>query len=230
MSELLRVWDAPLRLFHGLLAASVLGACLSAWLGGAWMEWHARLGLMVLGLLLFRLLWGVLGSSYARWSYLLMSILAAPRYLKGQWRGLGHNPLGALSVLAMLGALAVQVGSGLFADDDIALRGPLQALVSSAQSQWLTGLHRYNQWLVLGLIALHLAAIAWHRMKGKPLVAAMLHGHVRREYPGQRSAHGGHWAYALLAVLLAAGSVWAVDALPARWAPPPAASAPDLGW
>lgn len=230
MSELIKVWDAPLRAFHWLLAGSVLGALTSGWLGGAWIDWHARLGLLVLGLLLFRLLWGVVGSSYARWSYLLASLKALPVYWRGQWRGLGHNPLGVLSVLGMLAALAFQVGTGLFADDDIALRGPLQALVSSEQSQWLTSLHRYNQWLVVALIGLHIAAILFYRFKGKALIPAMLHGRVRRAHAEQRGAQGGHWAWALLSVALVAGSLWALDTMPKRLAPPPATSNPALDW
>src|SRR5690606_40704612 len=74
MSGSIKVWDAPLRLFHWLFAGSVSGAIATGWLGGNLMIWHGRLGLLVFGLLVFRLLWGVCGSTYARWS----RIVSAP--------------------------------------------------------------------------------------------------------------------------------------------------------
>lgn len=207
----IRVWDAPLRLFHWLLAATVSAAIVTGWLGGNLMLWHGRLGLLVLGLLLFRLLWGFVGSSYARWSYILRAPLSIPAYLRGQWRQAGHNPIGALSVLAMLGLLSFQVGSGLLANDDIAFQGPLYRLVDAESSAWLTALHRQAKWLLLALLGLHLLAILLYRLKGKALVPAMITGQSLQEYPEQRAAQGGSWQAALLAALLAGAFVWGVQ-------------------
>ncbi|QQE89101.1 cytochrome B [Azotobacter chroococcum] len=232
MSDSIKVWDAPLRLFHWSLALAVGAAMLSGWLGGNLMVWHGRLGLLILGLLAFRLLWGLLGSTYARWSRILAAPLRLGDYLRGRWRQAGHNPLGALSVLALLGLAAFQVLTGLAASDDIAFQGPLYRLVEADTSAWLTGLHRQAWWLLLGLIGLHLLAILYYaRVRRRPLLRAMIGGRSPREYPEQREAVGGApWA---LAVALAGALllVWAVRSAEGWLAPPPAPAAPAaLDW
>ncbi|MCQ4327152.1 cytochrome B [Stutzerimonas stutzeri] len=231
MSSHIKLWDAPLRVFHWSFAAAVIAAIVTGWVGGNLMPWHGRLGLVVLGLLVFRLLWGFVGSTYARWSRIFAATVGVRDYLQGNWREAGHNPLGALSVLAMLGLVGFQVVSGLMATDDIAFQGPLYALVGSDTGNWLSGLHRQAKWLLLGLIGLHLAAIAWYGLvKRKPLVRAMIAGRMRREHPAQRDARGGSLATALLAVVLAVGVVWGVQSVAGRMQPPPAAPAPSLDW
>lgn len=195
------------------------------------MVWHGRLGLLVLGLLVFRLLWGVVGSTYARWSQILCAAVGVKSYLQGRWRGAGHNPLGSLSVLAMLGLVGFQVVSGLLATDDIAFKGPLQTLVASDTSNWLTDLHRQAKWLLVALIGLHLAAIGWYTLvRRKPLVGAMISGRYTREHDEQQDAKGGSVVAALLVVVLAAGVVWGVQSVPGWVTPPPAAAAPTLDW
>ncbi len=217
----IKLWDAPLRIFHWLFAASVTAAIVTGWIGGNLMVWHGRLGLLVLGLLVFRLLWGFVGSTYARWSRILAATLGVRDYLQDNWREAGHNPLGAFSVLAMLGLVGFQVVSGLLATDDIAFQGPLYALVDSATSDWLSGLHRQTKWLLLVLIGL---------VRRKPLVRAMIGGRARREHPAQHDARGGSLLAAALAVIVALGSVWAVQAVAERMQPVPAAAAPSLDW
>lgn len=231
MSSHIKLWDAPLRIFHWTFAVAVVAAITTGWLGGGLMIWHGRLGLLVLGLLVFRLLWGFVSSTYARWSRILCAAFGVKSYLQGNWREAGHNPLGALSVLAMLGLVGFQVVSGLMSTDDIAFKGPLYALVSSDTSNWLTGLHRQAKWLLVGIIGLHLAAIAWHVLaRRKPLVAAMIKGRARREHPDQEDAKGGSLVAAVLVVLLAVGAVWGVQLVAGWMAPPPAAPAPTLDW
>lgn len=231
MSSHIKLWDAPLRIFHWSFAAAVLAAIFTGWVGGGLMVWHERLGLLVLGLLVFRLLWGLVGSTYARWSRILCSALGVRAYLQGCWREAGHNPLGSLSVLAMLGLVGFQVVSGLLATDDIAVRGPLQVLVSADTSTWLTGLHRQAKWLLVALIGLHLSAIGWYTLaRRKPLVGAMISGRYTREHAGQQDAKGGSVLAALLVVALAAGVVWGVQSVPGWVTPPPAAAAPALDW
>jgi len=227
----IKLWDAPLRIFHWLFAASVTAAIVTGWVGGNLMVWHGRLGLLVLGLLVFRLLWGFVGSTYARWSRILAATLGVRDYLQDNWREAGHNPLGAFSVLAMLGLVGFQVASGLLATDDIAFQGPLYALVDSATSDWLSGLHRQAKWLLLALIGLHLTAIGWYGLvRRKPLVRAMIGGRARREHPAQQDARGGSLLAAALAVIVALGSVWAVQTVAERMKPAPAAAAPSLDW
>jgi cytochrome b len=178
-----RVWDLPTRVFHWLLAASVFGALATAWIGGNAMLWHLRLGLLILGLLVFRAVWGVVGGRWSRFASFTYGPGTVLRYVRRQARpdehlDVGHNPLGSLSVYAVLGVLAVQVGTGLVADDEIATTGPLNHFVSTAQglsaTQWHHGL---GQWLILALVVLHIAAIAFHLWRhADNLVRAMVLG------------------------------------------------------
>jgi cytochrome b len=140
--------------------------------GGNAITWHFRLGYLVMGLLLFRIVWGLVGGHWSRFASFVRSPSTVLRYLRGQTRpdehlDVGHNPLGAGSVLALLLLLAVQVGTGLVADDEIANQGPLNRFVSGA-----TGLvgHRLAQGLRpvdpdrAGGV-LHVAAIVFYRVK-----------------------------------------------------------------
>lgn len=173
-----RVWDLPTRLFHWALAACIAGSLVSVNLGGNAVGWHFRFGYAILALLLFRLLWGFAGPRYARFASFPPNPAAALRYLRGERSASpGHNPLGALSVYAMLAALALQVGTGLFATDDIMWDGPLKHLVSNAASATLTRVHKINRFVVIALVALHLAAIAWYALARKErLVRPMIDG------------------------------------------------------
>ncbi|MEL0027527.1 MAG: cytochrome b/b6 domain-containing protein [Perlucidibaca sp.] len=210
--ERLRVWDLPTRLFHWLLAAAVLAALATGLAGNEWMPWHGRCGLLIAALLAFRLVWGLLGSTYARFTTLLMALPAIPRYLRGQWQGAGHNPLGSLSVLAMLAMLAVQVSCGLFASDDIAFDGPLRGLVDSEAGNRFSGWHRQGAWLVMALVVLHLAAIFWHvRLRRHDLLRPMISGDTLRTHPAQQPARGGSMPALMLALIVAAAVAWGVS-------------------
>lgn len=207
-----RVWDLPTRLFHWLLAACVAGSLVSVSLGGNAIGWHFRFGYAIMALLLFRVLWGLVGPRYARFSAFPPSPAAALRYLRGERNDSpGHNPLGALSVYALLAALALQVGTGLFATDDIMWDGPLKALVSNATGEWLTRLHRINRFVVIALVALHLAAIAWYvRVRKESLVRPMITGDklLERALPAADGARERLLALALLGA--SATTVWAL--------------------
>jgi len=231
MSGHIKLWDAPLRLFHWLFAGTVIAAVVTGWVGGNLMPWHGRLGLLVLGLLVFRLVWGFVGSTYARWSRIFAATVGVKDYLQGNWREAGHNPFGAFSVLAMLLLVSFQVTSGLMATDDIAFQGPLYALVSSETGSLLSGLHRQAKWLLLVLIGMHIAAIGYYTLvMRRPLVRAMIAGRAMREHPTQQDARGGSLVAAALAIALAAGCVWGVQSV-GDWArPEPAAVAPSLDW
>jgi len=176
-----RVWDLPTRLFHWLLVLALVGLLLTANLGGFWMDWHMRLGLFVLSLLIFRLLWGLLGGRWSRFA----SFLYGPRSLLDYVRGrapllhrVGHTPLGALSVFALLGLLSLQVATGLFTDDAIFFSGPLVAIGSSEWIAWASSYHKgWGKFFLLGLVGLHLLALLYYKLvKRQALVAAMLHG------------------------------------------------------
>lgn len=178
-----RVWDLPTRLFHWSLALCVVASVVSANIGGNAMSWHFRIGYAVFTLLAFRLLWGLVGGRWSRFGAFAYGPSTVLRYLRGASRvdehhDVGHSPLGALSVLALLALLAAQVGSGLFSDDEISNAGPLVKFVSGATSERLTGWHAvWGQWLIIALVLLHVGAIVFYRVRqGRDLVRPMLVG------------------------------------------------------
>lgn len=211
--QTVRVWDLPTRLFHWLLAACVIGSVISAKIGGNAMTWHFRLGYVVFGLLAFRLLWGLVGGHWSRFARFVYSPATLLRYLRGGSRDdehheVGHSPLGALSVFGLLAILAAQVGTGLFADDEIANTGPLIKFVSGATSLALTSWHKtFGQWLIIGLVVLHVAAIVVYRVRGRNLVAPMLSGDklLPRGVPAAKDTLGTRGVAVVLAALCAAG-------------------------
>lgn len=210
-----RIWDLPTRLFHWLLAACVVGLVITGKLGGNAMVWHFRFGQAVLTLVLFRLVWGLVGGHWSRWSQLALTPAQVLDYLRGRtahWAG--HNPMGSWSVLLMLGWLLLQAGTGLVSDDEIANAGPLTALVSGATVSAATAWHKgVGQWVLLALVLLHLAAIAWYRLrKAQALVPAMLHGDKMLPQPVPASRDGAApRTLALLVLLVCAGAVrWLV--------------------
>jgi cytochrome b len=188
------------------------------------MVWHGRTGVAVVGLLAFRLVWGVAGSTYARFAQFVRGPGAIKDYLQGRWQGEGHNPLGALSVLALLGTLSLLVATGLFANDDIAFEGPLYALVGKELSDRVVGIHRLIEPVIMLLVFAHLAAIVFYtRVKKQDLVKPMITGW--KTGAGETAKGGGAIAFciALAIGLLAAygaSGAWLPQAPPA----PPAAS------
>jgi cytochrome b len=215
-----RVWDLPTRLFHWVLALCVIASIVSAKIGGNAMAWHFRLGYVVFTLLAFRLLWGLIGGHWSRFASFLYSPAAVLRYLRGGSRpdehhDVGHSPLGAFSVFGLLGLLAVQVGTGLFADDEIANTGPLIGFVSAATSHAFTSWHKtWGQWLVITLIALHVAAIVFYLLgRRRNLLRPMIVGD--KPLPPGVPASADHWrarGLALLVVTLCAvGVAWLVS-------------------
>jgi cytochrome b len=211
---LVRVWDLPTRLFHWLLVASVAASFATGKLGGNWMPYHERCGGVILALLIFRLVWGFVGSAASRFHTFLAGPSTVRRYALTLFRPepdhhLSHNPLGGWSVAAMLLVLLIQAGSGLFANDDIATEGPLYKWVSKAASDRLTSLHHLNHDVIIVLVVLHVAAVLFHLIyKKENLITSMITG-VKRS---QGSARGDEaqrpgWLAALVAAL-AAGSVY----------------------
>jgi cytochrome b len=212
-----RVWDLPTRLFHWLLALTLVGSVISAKIGGNAMVWHLRFGCLVLGLLAFRLLWGWAGGRWSRFASFVYSPGAVLRYLRGQSRpdehhDVGHSPLGSLSVFALLGVLALQVATGLVADDEIAHVGPLNRFVSGALAGRATHWHKdYGQWLVLALVALHVAAIVYYLVRKKNnLVRPMFVGDkpLPPGTPHSADNAGTRLLALVLAALCAAGAAW----------------------
>ena len=187
MARRILVWDLPVRLFHWALAALVVFSYTTGKVGGGWMEWHLRSGYAILALIAFRIAWGFAGSDTARFSAFVRAPRAAVEYLRARLGGrhptvLGHNPLGGWAVVAMLAVLLLQAVTGLFADDEIATQGPLAAKVSNALVSRMSWIHSWNEWAIVALVALHVAAIAFYRFAwGVRLVPPMIHGRMEVE-------------------------------------------------
>lgn len=227
-SKKIRVWDLPTRLFHWLLVLAVVGLVVTGKVGGNLIDWHGRIGVGLAGLIAFRLVWGVVGSTYARFGQFFPTPARIAAYLRGgKHGGVGHNPLGALSVFALLGVLSVQLLTGLVANDDIAFVGPLYDLVGRDLSNLATGWHKLVINLLILLVVLHVAAIGFYaRVKKDNLVRPMVTGW--KEVTEGEPARGGGWLAVLLALALAGLVVYAASGawLPEPPPPPPAVATP----
>lgn len=210
-----RIWDLPTRTFHWLLATLVVTSVVTAHLGGNVMAWHFRSGFAIVTLLAFRIVWGFVGGRWSRFGAFLYSPMTSLRYLKGaslphENHHVGHNPLGAWSVFALLAVLVAQVSTGLIADDDIASSGPLVRFVSNATSALATGWHKnFGQWILIGLVALHVAAIAYDGLRRRQdLLTPMWHGDkwLDTDVPASKDSAGSR-VLALAIVLACAGGV-----------------------
>ena len=210
-SQTVRVWDLPTRLFHWLLAAAVIALVITGHVGGNAITWHMRLGYVVMGLVLFRLVWGFVGGRWSRFTSFIRGPGTVLRYLRGLSRDdehldVGHNPLGAGSVMALLGLLALQVATGLVIDDEIANQGPLNRFVSGALASQATHWHKdYGQVILTVLVLLHVAAIVYYRVrKGRNLVQPMISGD--KQLPASVPASRDSLATRAMALVLAAAA------------------------
>lgn len=178
MKKTIRVWDLPIRLFHWLLVLCITGSLISANLDGSAIEWHAYFGYSVLILLIFRIIWGFVGSRHARFATFFPQRAVIVAYLLGKSpRFLGHNPVGALSVFALLLVLSIQVLTGLFVDDEIAFQGPLSKYVPNVVVSFLSEIHEGNQVVIYTLLTIHIAAIWYYKkFKGEDLLTPMFSG------------------------------------------------------
>ena len=178
MKKIIRVWDLPIRLFHWLLVLCIIGSIVSVNLGGNAMEWHAYFGYSILTLLIFRIVWGFIGSTHARFTSFAPNPKSILNYLQGKApRVLGHNPLGAMSVFALLLVLSIQVVTGLFSDDEIAFQGPLAKFVSGSLASIFSQIHESNQVVIYTLITIHIAAIIYYKkFKDEDLITPMISG------------------------------------------------------
>ncbi len=207
MKHTIRVWDLPTRIFHWALVIFIIALVTTGLIGGNAMLWHMRCGFAVLSLLLFRLVWGLMGGHWSRFANFIYSPRTILNYLKGAGKpehSVGHNPLGAGSVFAMLLVLLAQVGTGLFSDDDIATSGPLSKFVSNALVSAATSYHKnVGKYVLLALVVLHIAAIIFYLMKKREnLIAPMIHGDkaLAQALPASRDDAGSR---ALAAVVFA---------------------------
>jgi cytochrome b len=200
--KLVRIWDIPTRLFHWSLVV-LIGISFYTGLSGGFveMDYHMISGYCILSLVLFRILWGLFGGYYARFTTFVKGPGTIIRYLKNLGTNTlntktlntntlnsntlnsntlpyaGHNPLGALSIVSILLVLFTQAMTGMFANDDIMLEGPLVHLVSYDTSRMLTGIHKTNKWIIGALVLIHLLAILFYQFYKKDrLIIPMISG------------------------------------------------------
>ena len=201
------VWDLPVRVTHWALVLAVAGCWATHYAGVEWFTWHRRLGYTVLVLVAFRIVWGFVGTRHARFA----SFVRGPRMLLAYLRErgpatVGHNPLGALSVIALLALLLLQAGTGLFANDEIMNMGPFYGWIAPELSNRITSLHRASSEWQLVLIGLHVAAVAYYvRVHRQPLVNAMITGRKpAAEVPAAETITGSRVLLACVIVALLA--------------------------
>jgi cytochrome b len=208
-----KVWDLPVRVFHWLLVLLLVFQYVT--FKATYMNWHIYGGYAILALLLFRIAWGFIGSTHARFSDFLYGPGAIFGYIKSLPRRqamkfAGHNPLGGYSVLLMLLAILLQAVTGLFSNDDVMTEGPLTQWIAKETSDWISTIHRYNFYVILALVAAHVGAVLFYLFyKAENLVKAMFTGHkmLPTAHSGTRIAGTG-LALVVLAIVVAV--VWFV--------------------
>ena len=208
----IRVWDIPTRLFHWILVGLVIISFITGKIGLTAMQYHEWSGVAILILIVFRLVWGVVGGQQSRFSTFIKGPSTVIRYASSMLQKdskphIGHNPLGGWSIIAMLTSLFIQVGTGLFANDDILTEGPLYNLVSKETSDWLTDVHHLNLNVLMVLILVHICAVLFYLIvKRENLIKPMITGCKIWDYP--YDAARGSPSMALIIVALAAIAVY----------------------
>ena len=181
-NQKIRVWDIPVRIFHWALVILIVSQIVTVSIGGNLMDYHVLGGYALLTLVLFRILWGLIGTPHARFVNFIHAPLAVFWYAysltgSSHEKHAGHNPLGGWSVIAMLASVLVQAVSGLFVDDEIMTTGPLWKFVSDDVASLFAAIHETNALILLTLICIHMGAILFYLVKKKDnLIVPMLNG------------------------------------------------------
>ena len=209
-----RVWDLPTRIFHWSLPICFTGLIVTGSIGGGALNWHFRFGYAMASLLLFRVFWGLVGGRWSRFAAFIYSPSVVLDYLKGARRpedSIGHSPLGAASVFAMLSFLIAQVVSGMMSDDEISAAGPLTRFVSNNTVSLASNYHAdIGKWILLALVVLHLAAIGFYHLRRHRLIVAMVSGDKALEVslPGSRDDKATRLIALAIFAVCAAGVYW----------------------
>lgn len=176
-----KVWDLPTRFFHWAMLGLLAVLWWTAEAGE--MDWHQIAAYSLMILILFRVIWGFIGSETSRFRHFLKSPKVALSYFSvlrsKQHHAIGHNPLGGYMVLLMMLTLCLQLTTGLFATDEVFTEGPLIAYVTEAQALQLTWLHKVNFNFLLILASVHVLAVLVHQFTGDRLVGAMFTGYKK---------------------------------------------------
>ncbi|XOV83972.1 MAG: cytochrome b/b6 domain-containing protein [bacterium] len=218
------VWDLPTRLFHWLLVFCLAGSWITAE-EFDWFEYHFLFGYTSLGLIIFRILWGFIGPTHARFSTFVkgpVQVFNSARQLLNRNPSpyVGHNPVGGWSTVLFLAVVATQATTGLFISDDIFYAGPYNAVVSSSTAGELAGIHHLNFNVLQALVVIHLCAIIWYQWgKRTALIKPMISG--RKTLPAEQAAQAISHSHLLRAAVLASVVAAGIVAL-VQLAPPPA--------
>ncbi len=215
MNKKVAAWDIPTRLFHWILVTLIAAAYLTYEFGDVNMTYHMWNGYTILTLCLYRLLWGFFGSSTARFSDFIKGPKAVIGYilsLRGNapQKYLGHNPVGGLMIVALLGLILTQGTMGLFTSDDILVEGPLVFLVSSDWVDTAGSIHRLGFWVIVSFAAVHVAAALFYLfVKKENLIRAMVSGKKEAEIvPAGEELQAASPLKALIFLAISAGIVW----------------------
>lgn len=200
------LWDVSMRLYHWLFAITLSLSYIAGEKDA--LEWHEMLGLTLLALLIYRLIWAFIGPAPARFTTMMRALWLLPAYLKSKSDvdyPLGHNPLGVLSVLTFWAVAAIMVASGLFNYDDILYEGPLY----NWQPSWgptASKIHEIGHFLIIPLIGLHLGALAWHQFaKRHMLIQRMTYG---VPIPDDQAPSQAHQALGVVILTLSLSTSW----------------------
>jgi cytochrome b len=217
-----QVWDLPVRLFHWTLALAIVAAFVTNRLGVDYFKYHVWCGYAVVVLVLFRIIWGFVGTRHALfWNFVrgpIQTLRYALKLLRGEeTRYAGHNPLGAWMVVTLLIAIGVQAVVGLFGDDEIFNVGPLYGYVAKETALQLTSLHRKLFYWIAAAIAVHvLAVIAHHVFKQENLARAIVTGRKPHHEAAEHEAihNSRSWLAALLVIAITVSLFWVVEHAP----------------
>ena len=208
MNELARVkvWDWPLRLWHWLFVLCIVGLLYTGLSGDlSLLGLHMRFGCTMVGLLIFRLLWGIWGGLHARWPSYRVGPRAFFRHFRGARADDPHTAPGRAMAIALVVLAGVQAGTGLFANDAIFTEGPLARYVSGDTSNDLTWIHNRVFWGIVACAAVHLTAHVIYGLRRDSTPLAMFTGRKPADVAGTPD----YWLRALLTAAIAGGLVWA---------------------
>lgn len=217
--RMINVWDLPTRIFHWTLVGLFVFLIISGDMGDDLIEWHFYAGYLLSGLILFRIIWGVIGSEHSRFTSFIRHPRTTLSYLKGMLAGnadhhYGHNPAGGMMVIALLVLLTLQVATGLVTTDNVIWDGPFYSAVSDQVAEIGGELHETIQGLLQLLVVMHVAAIIFHRFKyNDPLVPAMIHG-KKPDMGGAVSVRNVSMVRTLIALALSMAWVYYLFSLP----------------
>ncbi len=213
------IWDLPLRIFHWLLVVCIAGAWYTSKQDNDMIDLHLIFGYVTLGLIVFRILWGFIGTTHSRFSQFVPTPSKLIKYIKtfntndNTQHHAGHNPMGSLMVLFMLVIILLQALSGLVMNDDIFTTGPYNGALDESIEAILVFIHRNSFNVIIGAIVMHLLAIAFYKIsKKQSLVKPMITGKKSEPAVTKKDSisHSKVAVAALLAILVAAFVYWLV--------------------